>query len=106
MPKSDLQHKRDLRMRIGRMRRQIDNHLHAAGRESRRLFSWRQYVIRYPSYAILAAFGVGLAASGGLRRGPLLRQLGIQLVRQTVKHTGQNLLQEIQRIWTQSGAKP
>jgi hypothetical protein len=102
------QHKRELRMRIGRMRRRINNHLRATGQEGRKLLSWREYVIRYPSYAILAAFGVGLAASRGFRQGQgdLLRRLGLRVARQTMEHAGQHLWQEIQRIWSQSGAKP
>ncbi len=100
------QRKRELHMRIGRMRRRINNHLHAAVQQGRRLVSWREYVTRYPSYAILAAFGVGLAASGGSWRGRLLRRLGSQALRHTAEHAGRQLWQEIQRIWTQSGAKP
>ena len=100
------QRKRELHMRIGRMRRRINNRLHAAQREGHRLVSWREYVTRYPSYALVAAFGVGLAASGGLWRGQLLRRLGSQAVRHTAQRAGQHLWQEIQRIWTESGAKP
>jgi hypothetical protein len=100
------QRKRELHMRIGRMRRRIDNRLHAAGQKGRRLVSWREYVSRYPSYAILAAFGVGMAASGGFWRGRLLRRLGSEAVRHTVERAGQHLWQEVQRIWTESGAKP
>jgi hypothetical protein len=104
----NLQRKREIRMRIGRMRRQINNHLHATSRAGRRLLSWREYVIRYPSYAILSAFGVGLAASRGFRlgHGDLLRKMGLRVARQTMEHAGQHLWQEIQRIWSQSGAKP
>jgi len=103
---SDLQRKRELRLRIGRMRRRINNHLHNTKREGRRLLSWREYVIRYPAYTLLAAFSVGLAASGGFRRGRLLQGLGLQVLRQTTQHAGRHLWQEIERIWTQSGAKP
>jgi hypothetical protein len=106
MTNSDLQvRKRDLRLRIGRMRRRINNRLHAARREGRRLMSWRQYVVRYPSYAMLAAFSVGLAASGGLRHGRLLRRLGLKALRHATENAGQHLWQEIQRIWSQSGDK-
>ena len=100
------QHKRELRLRIGRMRRRINNHLHGAQREGRGLLSWRQYVMRYPGYALLAAFGVGLAASGGLWRGRLLRRLGLQAVHQATERVGKSLWQEFQRIWSQSGEKP
>jgi hypothetical protein len=103
---SDLQHKRELRMQIGRMRRRINNRIYAARREGRRLLSWREYVNRYPGYTMLAAFGVGLAASGRFRRGQLLRTLGMHLVRQTAERAGRGLWQEIQRVWSQSGARP
>jgi hypothetical protein len=105
MTDSDLQkRKRELRMQIGRMRRRINNHLYGAQREGRRLLSWRHYVTRYPGYALLAAFGVGLAASGGYRRAWLLRRWGLQLVHRTVEHAGQRLWQEFQHIWSQSRA--
>jgi hypothetical protein len=100
------QHKREIHMQIGRMRRRINHRLYAAGRQGRRLVSWREYVTRYPSYALLAAFGVGLTASSGLWRGKLLRQLGSQAVRHTAQRAGQYLWREIQRIWTESEAKP
>ncbi|MGA2060874.1 MAG: hypothetical protein ABSG67_10365 [Thermoguttaceae bacterium] len=100
------QRKRELHMRIGRMRRRIDKRMHAVGQQGRRLASWREYVSRYPSYALLAAFGVGLAASGGTWRARLLRRLGSQAVRHTAQRAGRHLWQEIQRIWTESGAKP
>ncbi len=107
MSVTDLQHrKRALRLRIGRMRRRINNRLSATGREGRRLVSWREYAIRYPGYALLAAFGVGWAASGGFRRNRLLRRLGLRAVRHAAKHLGQGLWREIQRIWSQSGGKP
>jgi hypothetical protein len=107
MKNSDIeQRKRELRLRIGRMRRRIDNRLHAVGQQGRRLLSWREYVNRYPGYTMLAAFGVGLTASGGFWRGRLLRRLGLRLVSQTAERAGQHLFREIQRLWTQSGAKP
>jgi hypothetical protein len=107
MTDSDLQkHKRELRLRIGRMRRQIDNRLHAARREGRRLLSWREYVIRYPTYASLTAFGTGLAASSGFLRRRLLQGLGLKVARQAVEHAGLHLWREMLRIWSQSGDKP
>ncbi|MGD0654317.1 MAG: hypothetical protein ABSA16_08250 [Thermoguttaceae bacterium] len=107
MKNSDIeQRKRELRLRIGRMRRRIDNRLHAAGQQARRLVSWREYVNRYPGYAMLAAFGVGLAASGGFWRGQVLRRSGLRLVSQTAEQAGRHLFREIQRLWSQSGAKP
>jgi hypothetical protein len=107
MKNSDIeQRKRELRLRMGRMRRRIDNRLHAVGQQGRRLVSWREYVIRYPSYAMLAAFGVGLAASGGFWRGQVLRRLGSQVFRHSAERAGWHLWQEIHRLWTQSGAKP
>ena len=107
MRTSDIeQRKRELHMRIARMRRRINNHLHAARQEGRRLASWREYVTRFPSYAALAAFGVGLAASGKFWRGPALRRLGRQLLRHAVDRAGRRLWQEIQDIWTRAGAKP
>jgi hypothetical protein len=100
------QHKRELHIRIGRMRRRINNRLHSAEREGRRLMSWREYVIRYPSYAVLTAFGVGLAASGGIWRWATLRRLGSEMLRHTARRAGRRLWGEIEEAWKQSGAKP
>ncbi len=88
------------------MRRRINNRIYAAEREGRRLLSWRQYVMRYPGYALLAALGVGLAASGGFGRAGLLRRFGLKLARQSVEHAGQHLWREVQRIWSQPGGMP
>lgn len=58
--------RRDLRLRIGRLRRRIDGRIHATRRKAQRLASWRTYVKRYPGSAVTAALGVGLALSAGL----------------------------------------
>ena len=64
MMKSDpQQEKRELRLKIGRMRRRIDARLRATETEGRKLASWRTYVTRYPGSAVLAAFGLGLSGA-------------------------------------------
>ncbi|HEY4759080.1 MAG TPA: hypothetical protein VIH42_00725 [Thermoguttaceae bacterium] len=106
MSGTDIQkHKRELRLKIGRMRRRINNHWYGAQREGRRLVSWRYYAARYPGYALLAAFGVGMAASGGFRRGWLMRRMGLLALRQATGNVGRHLWQEFQRIWSESGDK-
>jgi hypothetical protein len=104
MKKSEFEkQKRELRLQMGRLRRRINSRMYAAGREGRRLVSWREYVTRYPGYAMLAALGAGLAVSGGLGRSGLVRRAGIRLARQGVRHAGQYLWREIQGIWSQRG---
>jgi hypothetical protein len=106
MTNSDLQRKRDLRLRIGRMRRRINNRLHAAGQEGRKLFSWREYVNRYPGYALLAAFSTGLAASSAPGRKLLFNKLGLRILRRTADRAVQGLWSQIQQVWSQSGDEP
>jgi hypothetical protein len=98
--------KRELHLRIGRMRRRINGRLRAVGQEGRRLASWREYVTRYPGGAVLAAFGVGLAASGGFGQSRFMRNLWLRLARHTAKRAGRHLWREIMRLWEQSGTKP
>jgi hypothetical protein len=91
--------KRQLRLRIGRMRRQIDRHIVAADRSGRKLLSWRTYAQRYPGYAALAAFGTGLALSVGLKRGRLQWWLGGQLVREVAGRIAGQIGEELRRWW-------
>ncbi|MGA2033911.1 MAG: hypothetical protein ABSG68_16815 [Thermoguttaceae bacterium] len=70
------QTQRELRLRIARLRRRIDGHIHTARDQGRRLLSWRTYVRRYPFYALLAAAGAGLTLSATLRPGRIVRWLG------------------------------
>ena len=91
--------KRELRLRIGRLRRQIDNRLRSSGRQTRRLASWRTYVQHYPGSAIMAALGAGLALSAGLSGRRLARWLGLRLMRQGWRTAAQLLRQEIARFW-------
>ena len=76
----DLQYERtarELRQQIGRLRRRIDGRLRAAGRETRRLTSWRTYVKRFPGCAVLTALGTGLILSAGLSAHRIARWLGL-----------------------------
>ncbi len=94
--------KRDLRVRIGRLRRRIDLRTHRTTREVQRLASWRTYVKHYPGSAVIGALGVGLALSGGLGVRSLSRWLGIRLVRRGVDGIIGRLYGELGRIWTDS----
>ena len=93
--------KRELRLRIGRLRRRLDARARATQRHGARLASWRTYVRRYPGYAVLAALGLGLSASAGLSRGRWARLLGMRLVRRVGNRAGDRLWQEVQRVWTE-----
>jgi hypothetical protein len=93
---------RDLRLRIGRLRRRIDGRIRSAGREARRLVSWRTYVRSYPGYAVTAALGVGLAASAGLSAGRLWRWLGLRLLRRAAAGAAGRFWQELRQVWAES----
>lgn len=103
--------KRELRLRIGRLRRRIDRRVRSVRREGGRLASWRTYATRYPGYALLAALGAGLTASAGLGRGGWSRFLGQQLVRRMVAKAVDLGFNELKDLWAesapeQSTAKP
>lgn len=94
--------KRDLRLRIGRLRRRIDGRIRCTGRQARRLTSWRTYVKGYPAAAVTAAFGFGLAASAGLSTRRISRWLGLRLLRRAIDRAGRQLRQELRQIWADS----
>jgi hypothetical protein len=94
-----LHRKRELRRRIGRSRRRIDRRLRGAGDSARQLCSWRTYVVRYPTWALAAAVGAGLAASAGLKPGRVSRWLGLSLVRHAFGGVQRQLWADLRRIW-------
>ena len=93
--------KRELRLGIGRLRRRIDGRIRSAGREGRRLLSWRTYVRRYPVQGVLTALGLGLAASGGLGGG-WSRFLGRRLAARAVRRALGRMWREVEEIWAAS----
>ena len=93
--------KRQLRLRIGRMRRRINGRLRATQRETRRLTSWRTYVCGYPGQAALGAFGFGLALSAGLGARHVLRRLGMMLIRRAGKDAWRQFCHELARLWSE-----
>ena len=100
-------HKRQLRLRIGRLRRRIDGRATAVGRESRRLVSWKTHVRRHPVHALLAAIGVGMlfgAASRGAGS-KILRFIGRQLAFGGLGHIGVALRGELARVWEASSPR-
>jgi hypothetical protein len=98
-----LRRKRELRLRIGRSRRRIDDRLRATQHRAGQLLSWRTYVVRYPAWALAAALGAGLAASSGLRRGRISRWLGLALVRHAMGGFQQHAWTELRRFWSNAG---
>jgi hypothetical protein len=96
--------KRDLRLRIGRLRRQIDGRIRTTERQARRLVSWRTYVRSYPGYAVTAAVGIGLAASAGLSARGMSRWLGLRLLRRAARGASRRFWQELKQIWADSAA--
>lgn len=98
--------RRNLRLRIGRLRRRLDGRAHAARRHALRLISWRSYVRRYPGYSFLAALGLGMSVSAGLGGGRWARLLVARLLRRMGENAGQELWIEVQRIWRDSAPRP
>jgi hypothetical protein len=94
--------RRELRRRIGRLRRRIDRRVRSAQREGRRLADWQTYVRRYPEWAVAAAFGVGLSLAAGLRPAVWSRWLGLRLVRQAFDRFIEALVGEVAKIWADS----
>ncbi|MEA1950713.1 MAG: hypothetical protein U9N87_04975 [Planctomycetota bacterium] len=94
--------KRGLRLRIGRLRRRINSRIRGSRQEGQRLLSWRTYVKRYPSGALAAAFGVGMAASTGLRGPRLIRVVSAMLVRRGAGAISDGVRGELQKIWEES----
>ena len=99
---NDEQTARDLRLRIGRLRRRIDTRLRATADEGRRLTSWRTYVARYTSSSIAVAFGTGLALAAGLSGTRLLRWFALRSIRQGMRGVGQGLVSELSGLWRES----
>lgn len=93
-----LQRKRELRARIGRQRRRLDEHFRGARQHASQLLSWRTYVVRYPVWAMAAALGAGIAASTGLKPVRLSRRLGFSLVRYALGKFQQTLVSELWRV--------
>jgi len=92
--------RRELRLRIGRLRRRIDRRIRVVAQEGRRLGSYRTYVRRHPRRALLAALGIGVAAGLALpgRRWP--RNLGLRLLRRSVEKLVADLGAELGGLWT------
>ncbi len=91
---------RDVRLEIGRLRRRIDRRVQALGRQGRQAVSWRGWVRRYPVYALVVAFGIGLAASTLYRRGHWARALGLQLVRRAADRIVNSVVREFSELWS------
>jgi hypothetical protein len=91
--------KRELHLRIGRSRRSVDRRLHAVGRHSRQLLSWRRYVARHPGWALTAALGGGMAASTLLRPARLSRWLGRLLLDHALAGLRRTIWDEVRGIW-------
>ncbi len=97
--------KRELRLKIGRLRRQIDRRALDARRESERLLSWRTVVRRLPGNTMLAAFGAGLALAAGLSARSLGRWLGLRMVRHALGEGRRAAWSELHRIWADSAPR-
>ena len=97
--------KRELRLRIARLRRRIDRRVRSVGHGARRLGSWQSYVTSYPGCALVAAFGAGLAASAGFSARRITRWLGLRMVRRATDAAGRQFWRELRQLWADSTSK-
>ncbi|MDZ7620784.1 MAG: hypothetical protein U1E05_27595 [Patescibacteria group bacterium] len=103
---ADPQHrKRELRLKIGRLRRRIDGRVRAARQRSERLFTWQTVVRGLPGSSLMAAFGVGLALAAGLSARSMARWFGLRLLRQSLRNGRHALWSELGRIWAASSPR-
>ena len=105
MKSNDQLEKREIRLKIGRMRRRIDARLRAAEAEGRKLASWRTYVTHYPGAAVLAAFGLGLSGATISNRRGIFKSLGSVLLRGSADRATNLAWQELMRWWKSAGDK-
>lgn len=94
--------RREIRLRIGRLRRQIDRRVRSTQKEARRLVSWQTVIRGAPGNAILGALGVGLALSAGLSMRWLSGWLGLRMIRRAVDRGSRLFWQEIAEVWSNS----
>ena len=88
---------RDIRFKIGRLRRQIDQRVTRTRREGRRLTSWRTYMTTFPGSVYTIAFGTGLAIALGMSGKRIFRTVGMHLVRRGVKGLGKGVSKEVEK---------
>jgi hypothetical protein len=106
MPYDDRQEKREIRLKIGRMRRRLDVRAQKAITEGRKLVSWRAYVGRHPAAAVATAFGLGLSGATAFSSNALLKKLGAALLRGSYDRAIRLIGQELLRRWKSTGGKP
>ncbi|MEE8452881.1 MAG: hypothetical protein V3R99_13230 [Thermoguttaceae bacterium] len=94
--------RREIRLRIGRLRRRIDRRVRTTQKEARRLVSWQTYVRSSPGNAILGALGVGLALSAGLSMRRLSGWLGLRMIRRAADRGSRLFWKEIADVWNDS----
>ena len=94
--------KRDIRLRIGRLRRRMGGHVRQCERRARELLSWQTYVKGLPGCAVAGAMGVGLAISADATRRRLARWLGLRLLRHAAKAFSGLFWNELRQIWAES----
>jgi hypothetical protein len=102
----DSPRKQQIRMRIGRSRRQIDRRLRAVQAEVKTLLSWQTYVRRYPLAAVTAALGAGMAAATALGSSRIPKKLGGKILHQALRYGGGALAKEILRRFRSGGKGP
>ena len=100
---------RDIRFRIGRLRRQIDRRMNASRREGRRLTSFRTYAATFPGSVFTTAFGAGIALALGLSGKRIFRVLGMYMMRRGMKGVGRGITKELEkevaRFWEEQKAR-
>lgn len=92
------QRKRELRMRIARARRRIDERLHAIERDSRRLISWQAYISRSGLRSI-ESLAVHLAKAAGSRSVQTSRQVGVRFLRLVFRQARRLAWKGLKLLW-------
>jgi AcrR family transcriptional regulator len=97
--------RRELRLKIGRLRRRIDARIRATQTEGRKLASWQTYVTRYPGMAILAAFGLGVSGATMFSSHRLIKGLGRSILQGSADRAIKLMWRELRRHWPSSGGQ-
>jgi hypothetical protein len=101
----DRQEKREIRLKIGRMRRRLDARARKTMAEGRKLVSWRTYAVRHPAAAVATAFGLGLSGAAAWYSNAFLKKLGSALVRGSYDRAIRLVGRELLRRWRSTGGK-
>lgn len=97
---------RELRLRIGRLRRRINGRLRVVEYRTRQLMSWRKLIERYSGYAATAALGAELSLSVALRLARRLCWMGGRLLGRSAGRLFRRLWRMARQRWAHAPTNP